>query len=85
MVVVTVVVVEVAPAELESVLLRHDSVLDAAVVSLPDERAGELPTAFVVLKPTTTATPQQLQHFVAGNWPVVACCPQIGWNGLLDL
>src|ERR1700694_3280212 len=41
---------QVAPAELESVLLQHESVLAAAVVPVPDERAGELPRAYVVLK-----------------------------------
>ncbi|CAG0886496.1 unnamed protein product [Cyprideis torosa] len=42
---------QVAPAELESLLLQHPKVLDVAVVGLPDERAGELPMAFVVKKP----------------------------------
>ena len=41
---------QVAPAELESVLLQHESVLAAAVVPVPDERAGELPRAYAVLK-----------------------------------
>jgi len=41
---------QVAPAELEAVLLSHPSVADAAVVGLPDLEAGEIPKAFVVLK-----------------------------------
>jgi len=41
---------QVAPAELEAHLLSHPLVYDAAVVGKPDERAGELPVAFVVLK-----------------------------------
>jgi len=56
----------VAPAELESLLLSHSAVQDAAVVSSPDERRGELPTAFVVLKPQQSATQQELEQFVAG-------------------
>ncbi|HVQ39401.1 MAG TPA: AMP-binding protein [Pyrinomonadaceae bacterium] len=41
---------QVAPAELEAVLLLHPYVADAAVVGSPDEGAGEVPKAFVVLK-----------------------------------
>jgi acyl-CoA synthetase (AMP-forming)/AMP-acid ligase II len=38
----------VAPAELEAILRSHPAVADAAVISMPDERAGELPKAYVV-------------------------------------
>src|SRR5262249_50161129 len=41
---------QVAPAELEALLLTHPAVLDAAVIRSPDEEAGEVPKAFVVLK-----------------------------------
>jgi len=40
----------VAPAELEAVLLSHPLIADAAVVASPDEEAGEVPKAFLVLK-----------------------------------
>lgn len=40
----------VAPAELENVLLGHPAVSDAAVCGIPDNRAGERPKAFVVVK-----------------------------------
>jgi acyl-CoA synthetase (AMP-forming)/AMP-acid ligase II len=42
---------QVAPAELEALLLSHPSIADAAVIAAPDEKAGEVPKAFVVLKP----------------------------------
>jgi 4-coumarate--CoA ligase len=41
---------QVAPAELEALLLTHPSIADAAVIGRPEERAGELPRAYVVLK-----------------------------------
>ncbi|KAL2198596.1 hypothetical protein P885DRAFT_32273 [Corynascus similis CBS 632.67] len=39
---------QVAPAELEAHLLTHAAVDDCAVISVPDERDGEVPKAFVV-------------------------------------
>ncbi|XP_061726807.1 uncharacterized protein LOC133532240 [Cydia pomonella] len=56
---------QVAPAELEAVLLQHPAVRDAGVVGIPDSRAGEVPRAFVVLQPGATATTEELQKFVA--------------------
>ena len=40
---------QVAPAELENVLLSHPQISDAAVIPVPDEEAGEIPKAFVVI------------------------------------
>ncbi|MFN2617002.1 MAG: 4-coumarate--CoA ligase family protein [Thermoleophilaceae bacterium] len=39
---------QVAPAELEAVLIAHEAVADVAVIPCPDEEAGEIPKAFVV-------------------------------------
>ncbi len=39
---------QVAPAELEALLLTHPAVADAAVIPSPDDEAGEIPKAFVV-------------------------------------
>ncbi len=46
---------QVAPAELEAVLLTHPAVLDCAVIRKADEEAGEVPKAYVVLKPDATS------------------------------
>jgi 4-coumarate--CoA ligase len=44
---------QVAPAELEGFLLLRPDIVDACVVSIPDEYSGEVPLAFVVLDPDT--------------------------------
>src|SRR5437763_5284308 len=54
---------QVPPAELEAVLLTHPAVADAAVIPSPDEEAGEVPKAFVVLK--GEATPEEIMGYVA--------------------
>jgi acyl-CoA synthetase (AMP-forming)/AMP-acid ligase II len=54
---------QVPPAELEAVLLTHPCILDAAVIPYPDDEAGEVPKAFVVLK--ADADSQSIMEFVA--------------------
>jgi acyl-CoA synthetase (AMP-forming)/AMP-acid ligase II len=39
---------QVAPAELEAIMITHPQVADCAVIGIPDEEAGEVPKAFVV-------------------------------------
>jgi acyl-CoA synthetase (AMP-forming)/AMP-acid ligase II len=59
---------QVAPAELEALLLTHAAILDVAVVRRPDEEAGEVPKAFVVLKPdpeSKSTTAEAIMAWVA--------------------
>jgi acyl-CoA synthetase (AMP-forming)/AMP-acid ligase II len=56
---------QVAPAELEAVLLAHPAVADAAVIRSPDDEAGEVPKAFVVLKAAASA--EEIMAFVAAR------------------
>jgi long-chain acyl-CoA synthetase len=58
---------QVAPAEVEAVLLGHPGVLDCAVFGVSDEEAGELPVAAVQLDPGRQATPEELRALVAGS------------------
>jgi acyl-CoA synthetase (AMP-forming)/AMP-acid ligase II len=50
----------IAGSEVERVLYEHDSVLEAAVVGRADARWGEVPVAFVVLRPDSTASADAL-------------------------
>ncbi|HJZ82651.1 MAG TPA: 4-coumarate--CoA ligase family protein, partial [Pyrinomonadaceae bacterium] len=54
---------QVAPAELEAILLTHPAVADAAVIPCCHEEAGEVPKAFVVAKQETSA--EEIMGFVA--------------------
>lgn len=57
---------QVAPAELEEILRSHRDIADAAVVGVPDERAGEVPRAFVV--PTRRdLSEEDIKKFVAAK------------------
>ena len=56
---------QVPPAELEALLLTHPKVADAAVIGLPDDEAGEIPAAYVVLKEGQDATETEVRDFVA--------------------
>ena len=53
---------QVAPAELEEIILTHPAVADAAVIPCPDAESGEVPKALVVLK--GSVTPDELMAFV---------------------
>jgi acyl-CoA synthetase (AMP-forming)/AMP-acid ligase II len=54
---------QIAPAELEALLLTHRAIADAAVIPLPDEQAGQIPKAFVVT--SGSITPDEVTQFVA--------------------
>ena len=49
------------PSDLEAVLVKHDDVVEAAVVAMPSEEWGETPVAFVVLKPDAAADASALK------------------------
>ena len=50
----------IAGSEVERVLYEHEAVLEAAVVGRPDERWGEVPVAYVVLRPGARASAEAL-------------------------
>jgi acyl-CoA synthetase (AMP-forming)/AMP-acid ligase II len=56
---------QVAPAELEAVLVGHSLIADAAVISGHDTDGEEVPKAFVVLQPGADLTADQIMDYVA--------------------
>ncbi len=58
---------QVAPAEIEAVLLGHPAVLDCAVFGIDDERTGEVPAAAVQLDPAAVVAAGELQRLVADS------------------
>jgi acyl-CoA synthetase (AMP-forming)/AMP-acid ligase II len=60
---------QVAPAELEAVIINHPQVDDVAVIGVPDEEAGELPKAYVVAR-------EDLDHDELMEWVAGQVSPQ---------
>ncbi|WJX96654.1 4-coumarate--CoA ligase 1 [Trifolium repens] len=56
---------QVAPAELEALLISHSNISDAAVVPLKDEVAGELPVAFVVRSNGSKISEDEIKQYIS--------------------
>jgi long-chain acyl-CoA synthetase len=59
--------VNVYPSEIEEVLASHPAVADAAVIGIPDDHRGEVPKAYVVLRPDAAATVADLHAYSVSN------------------
>jgi len=58
---------QVAPSELEDLIRQHEGVLEVAVTGIPDERAGEMPRAYVIRKTRKACNEQDIMKFVAAH------------------
>ncbi|XP_019190672.1 PREDICTED: 4-coumarate--CoA ligase-like 6 [Ipomoea nil] len=56
---------QIAPADLEAVLMSHPDIIDAAVTSAINEEVGEIPVAFVVKRDGSTLSQADVIDFVA--------------------
>ncbi|KAJ6833518.1 putative 4-coumarate--CoA ligase 5 [Iris pallida] len=56
---------QVAPAELEAMLITHRNIADAAVVPMKDELAGEVPVAFVVRTKGSEITEDEIKQYIS--------------------
>ena len=57
----------IAGSEVERVLYEHEAVVEVAVVGRPDERWGEVPVAFVVVRAGAVVTPEELVEHCRAN------------------
>ncbi|HEY4033464.1 MAG TPA: AMP-binding protein, partial [Ktedonobacteraceae bacterium] len=57
----------VAPAELEALLLEHPAIMDAAVIGIPDDEAGEIIKGFVVLRKGHSVSSEEILAFTNGK------------------
>ncbi|KAE8667182.1 4-coumarate--CoA ligase 1 [Hibiscus syriacus] len=56
---------QVAPAELEAMLIAHPDIIDAAVVAMKDEAAGEVPVAFVVRSEKSQISEDEIKQHIS--------------------
>ncbi|XP_042520648.1 4-coumarate--CoA ligase 2-like [Macadamia integrifolia] len=56
---------QVAPAELEAMLIAHPKISDAAVVPMKDEAAGEVPVAFVVKSNGSDVIEDEIKQYIS--------------------
>jgi fatty-acyl-CoA synthase len=67
----------ISSVEVEGVLLRHPAVQEVAIVGMPDERWGESPHAFVVLKAGAIATETELRNYARDHLAHFKCPQKI--------
>ncbi|HBL13454.1 MAG TPA: acyl-CoA synthetase [Cyanobacteria bacterium UBA11162] len=55
--------VNISTIEVERAIYKHPAVLEVAVIAIPDQKRGEVPKAFVTLKPDITVTQKEIINF----------------------
>jgi fatty-acyl-CoA synthase len=72
----------IATIEVEQVVVSHPAVLECAVVAIPDDYWGERPKAFVTLKPSATATAEEIIAFCRGRLAHFKCPVAVAFGEL---
>ena len=63
----------ISTVQVEKVVVEHPAVLEVAVIAIPDEKWGEVPKAFVTLRPGQSATAEELAAFCRERLPGFKC------------
>jgi fatty-acyl-CoA synthase len=72
----------ISSIEVEKVLAEHPAVLEVAIVAAPDEKWGEVPKAYVGLKPGQTATAEELIEFCRARLAHFKCPKHVEFGPL---
>ena len=72
----------ISTVEVEKVLFFHPAVLEAAVIGVPDEKWGEVPKAFVTLRPGRSATAQEIIEYCREHLAHFKCPKQVAFGPL---
>ena len=64
------------PGPVEESLLDHPEITAAAVIGAPDAHSGEVPVAYVTLRPGARVTEEELRQWAAGHVPEPAAAPK---------
>ncbi|MFL5299238.1 MAG: AMP-binding enzyme, partial [Anaeromyxobacteraceae bacterium] len=72
----------ISTVEIERTLFRHPAVLEAAVVGVPDPKWGEVPKAFVTLRPGVAATEREVIEFCRGQLAHYKCPKKVEFGPL---
>jgi len=72
----------ISSIEVEKVLAEHPAVMEAAVVAIPDDQWGEVPKAYVGLKPGQTATAEELIEFCRARLAHFKCPKHVEFGAL---
>jgi fatty-acyl-CoA synthase len=72
----------ISTIEVEKVLFFHPAVLEAAVIGVPDERWGEVPKAFVTLRPDRTATEAEIIEYCREHLAHFKCPKKVEFGPL---